>query len=207
MPIFSNLTQDHLDYHGTMAEYFAAKRILFEGCGTEPPRAAVVNLDDEYGRKLAEFSRRRSAGFTYGLEQGDFHAEHLEMTPQGNSFTLATPDGPIELRSPLVGRVNVYNVLAACAAAYARGCTPEQIARGIAGISRVPGRFERVDEAQPFAVVVDYAHTDDALKNLIAPGARLCPARQRAGDYRLRMRRGSRPRQAAKDGTRRRRGK
>ena len=70
------------------------------------------------------------------------------------------------MRSPLIGRVNVYNVLAACAAAYARGCTAEQIARGIAGMSRVPGRFERVDEGQPFAVVVDYAHTDDALKNL-----------------------------------------
>ena len=164
--IFSNLTQDHLDYHGTMAEYFAAKRILFEGCGTEPARCAIVNLDDEYGRKLAELSRRRSQLFTYGIEQGDFHAEHLEMTPQGNNFTLTTPDGPIELRSPLIGRVNVYNVLAACAAAYARGCTAEQISRGIAGMSRVPGRFERVDEAQPFAVVVDYAHTDDALKNL-----------------------------------------
>jgi UDP-N-acetylmuramoyl-L-alanyl-D-glutamate--2,6-diaminopimelate ligase len=165
--VFSNLTRDHLDYHGTMAEYFAAKRILFDGCGTEPPRAAVVNLDDEYGRKLAEFSRHRSEVFTYGIEHGDFHAEHLEMTPRGNNFALATPDGPIELRSPLIGRVNVYNVLAACAAAYARGCTSEQIARGIAGISRVPGRFERVDEAQPFAVVVDYAHTDDALQNLI----------------------------------------
>jgi len=158
--IFSNLTQDHLDYHGTMADYF------FEGCGTEPPRCAIVNLDDEYGRKLAEFSRKRSQVFTYGIEDGDFHAERLEMSPQGNNFALTTPDGPIELRSPLIGRVNVYNVLAACAAAYARGCTPEQIARGIAGMSRVPGRFERVDEAQPFAVVVDYAHTDDALKNL-----------------------------------------
>ncbi len=165
--VFINLTQDHLDYHDTMAQYFAAKRILFEGCGTEPPRAAVVNVDDEYGRKLAEFSRRRSAVFTYGIERGDFHAEQLEMTPRGNSFVLATPHGPIELRSPLIGRVNVYNVLAACAAAFARGCTAEQIARGIAGISRVPGRFERVDEAQPFAVVVDYAHTDDALQNLI----------------------------------------
>jgi UDP-N-acetylmuramoyl-L-alanyl-D-glutamate--2,6-diaminopimelate ligase len=164
--IFTNLTQDHLDYHGTMAEYFAAKRILFEGCGTEPPRTAIVNLDDEYGCNLAEFSRRRSRVFTYGIEQGDFHAEHLEMTPQGNSFELTTPDGPIELRSPLIGRVNVYNVLAACAAAYARGCTAEQIARGIAGMHRVPGRFERVDQGQPFAVVVDYAHTDDALKNL-----------------------------------------
>ncbi len=164
--IFSNLTQDHLDYHGTMEEYFAAKRILFEGCGTEPPRCAVVNVDDEYGRILAEYSRRLSQVFTYGIEQGDFHAEHLEMTPQGNNFALTSPQGLIELRSPLVGRVNVYNVIAACAAAYARGCTAEQIARGIAGTSRVPGRFERVDEGQPFAVVVDYAHTDDALKNL-----------------------------------------
>ena len=164
--IFSNLTQDHLDYHGTMEEYFAAKRILFEGCGTDPARCAIVNLDDEYGRKLAESSRRRAQLFTYGIEQGDFHAEHLEMSPQGNNFTLTTPDGPIQLRSPLIGRVNVYNVLAACAAAYARGCTAEQITRGIAGMSRVPGRFERVDEAQPFAVVVDYAHTDDALRNL-----------------------------------------
>ena len=87
----------------------------------------MVNLDDEYGRKLAEFSHRRSQVFTYGIEQGDFHAEHLEMTPQGNSFTLTTPDGPIELRSPLIGRVNVYNVLAACAAAYARGCTRSRL--------------------------------------------------------------------------------
>jgi UDP-N-acetylmuramoyl-L-alanyl-D-glutamate--2,6-diaminopimelate ligase len=164
--VFSNLSQDHLDYHKTMEGYFAAKRILFEGCGTEPPRCAIVNLDDEYGRRLAEFSRRRSQVFTYGIERGDFHAEALAMTPQGNHFALTTPDGPVELRSPLIGRVNVYNVIAACAAAYARGCTAEQIARGIAAISRVPGRFERVDEAQPFAVVVDYAHTDDALKNL-----------------------------------------
>jgi UDP-N-acetylmuramoyl-L-alanyl-D-glutamate--2,6-diaminopimelate ligase len=164
--VFSNLTQDHLDYHKTMGEYFAAKRILFEGCGTEPPRCAIVNLDDEYGRRLAEFSRRRSQVFTYGIERGDFHAEHLTMTAHGNNFALTTPDGPVELRSPMIGRVNVYNVLAACAAAYARGCSAEQIARGIAAADRVPGRFERVDEAQPFAVVVDYAHTDDALKNL-----------------------------------------
>ncbi|MDR3763635.1 MAG: UDP-N-acetylmuramoyl-L-alanyl-D-glutamate--2,6-diaminopimelate ligase [Acidobacteriota bacterium] len=164
--IFTNLTQDHLDYHLTMENYFLAKRILFEGCGTEPPRCAVVNVDDEAGRRLAEFSRAHSQVYTYGFEQGDFHAEHLEMTPQGNRFTLTSPSGAIELRSPLIGRVNVYNVLAACAAAYARGCRPEQIAAGIASMSRVPGRFERVDEGQPFAVVVDYAHTDDALRNL-----------------------------------------
>ncbi len=84
--IFSNLTQDHLDYHGTMEEYFAAKRILFEGCGTEPPRCAIVNLDDEYGRKLAEFSRRRSQVFTYGIEQGDFHAGASGDDAAGKQF-------------------------------------------------------------------------------------------------------------------------
>ncbi len=115
--LFSNLTQDHLDYHKTMEQYFAAKRILFEGCGTEPPRCAIVNRDDEHGRKLAELSRRRSEVFTYGLEHGDFYAERLEMTAQGNRFSLHTPQGAVELRSPI-------------------------------------------------AVVVDYAHTDDALRNL-----------------------------------------
>ena len=164
--LFSNLTQDHLDYHKTMEQYFAAKRILFEGCGTEPPRCAVVNRDDEHGRKLAELSRRRSEVFTYGLEYGDFYAERLEMTAQGNRVSLHTPQGAVELRSPMIGRVNVYNVIAACAAAYARGCSAEHLAQGIAAIGRVPGRFERVDETQPFAVVVDYAHTDDALRNL-----------------------------------------
>jgi UDP-N-acetylmuramoyl-L-alanyl-D-glutamate--2,6-diaminopimelate ligase len=164
--IFSNLTQDHLDFHGTMEDYFAAKRILFEGCGTEPPRCAVVNIDDEYGLKLARIAERRSEVFTYGVEQGDFHAEQLEMTPQGNRFVLITPEGKIPMCSPLIGRVNVYNAVAACVAAFARGCTSEQIADGIAKIARVPGRFERVDEGQPFAVVVDYAHTDDALRNL-----------------------------------------
>jgi len=165
--IFTNLTRDHLDYHKTMENYFASKKILFTGCGTEPPRCAVLNADDEYGRELAKFSKSKSAEiFTYGIEAGDFHTEKLEMTPGGNRFDLVTPSGTIPLFSPLIGRVNVYNVLAACAAAYARECKAEEIAKGIKGMRRVPGRFEKVDEGQPFAVVVDYAHTDDALKNL-----------------------------------------
>ncbi len=168
--VFTNLTQDHLDYHKTMDNYFASKRILFEGCGTEPPRCAVINTDDPSGQRLAEFSQRRSNVFTYGLEQGDFHAEQLLMTPHSNSFSLITPQGRIALHSPLIGRVNVYNVIAASAAAFARGCDAGQIERGIAAIARIPGRFERVDEAQPFAVVVDYAHTDDALRNLTRLG-------------------------------------
>jgi UDP-N-acetylmuramoyl-L-alanyl-D-glutamate--2,6-diaminopimelate ligase len=150
--VFTNLTRDHLDYHHTWENYFAAKRILFEGCGTAPPRTAIVNIDDEYGVQLAGFCRTRSSAvYTYGLENG---------------FELVTPDGSFEVASPLVGSVNVYNVIAACAAAMAGKCTAEQVTNGILSATRVPGRFERVDQGQPFAVVVDYAHTDDALKNL-----------------------------------------
>jgi UDP-N-acetylmuramoyl-L-alanyl-D-glutamate--2,6-diaminopimelate ligase len=165
--VFSNLTRDHLDYHVTFENYFAAKRILFEGCGTEPPRCAILNVDDEYGRKLVAFCRGRSpVVYGYGLDSGDFHARNLRLTPAGNCFQLVTPAGEMEIVSPLIGRVNVYNVLAAGAAAFARNCTSEQITKGILSAARVPGRFERVHEGQPFAVVVDYAHTDDALKNL-----------------------------------------
>jgi UDP-N-acetylmuramoyl-L-alanyl-D-glutamate--2,6-diaminopimelate ligase len=165
--VFTNLTRDHLDYHGTFEKYFAAKQILFEGCGTEPPRASVINIDDEYGKQLLKFSKKQgSEAFSYGIGAGDFHTNDLQMTSSGNRFELATPSGPIALFSPLIGQVNVYNVIAACGAAFARGCTPDQIARGIEKMNRVPGRFEKVDEGQPFAVVVDYAHTDDALKNL-----------------------------------------
>ena len=118
------------------------------------------------GASWRQFSRRRSQCVHLWSRAGRLPCGASADDAAGKQLSLATPDGAIELRSPLIGRVNVYNVLAACAAAYARGCTPEQIAQGIAGMSRVPGRFERVDEAQPFAVVVDYAHTDDALKNL-----------------------------------------
>src|SRR5579864_8548268 len=167
--VFTNLTRDHLDYHKTMDEYFAAKRVLFEGCGTDAPRAAVTNLDDEYGAKLAEFSRKRSSVvLTYGWDRGDFHAEHVDITPRGTRFDMAIPREKIAIFSPLIGRVNVYNILAAAAACYARGCLGEAIARGVESLTHVPGRFERVDCGQPFTVVVDYAHTDDALRNLTA---------------------------------------
>src|ERR1700680_1466172 len=167
--VFTNLTRDHLDYHKTMDEYFAAKRVLFEGCGTDPPRGVVTNLDDEYGAKLAGFSRKRSAVVLgYGWERGDFHAGNVDISPRGTRFDLATPQEKIAVFSPLIGRVNVYNILAAAAACYARGCTGQAIARGIESLTHVPGRFERVDCGQPFSVVVDYAHTDDALRNLTA---------------------------------------
>jgi UDP-N-acetylmuramoyl-L-alanyl-D-glutamate--2,6-diaminopimelate ligase len=164
---FTNLTRDHLDYHHTMDEYLAAKQILFTGCGTEPPRAAVLNVDDESGQNLVKLSKSRgSTVLTYGWTRGDFHTEKVEITARGNRFDLVTPEEVIPIWSPLAGKVNVYNILAAASAAYARGCEPQAIEKGVAALTRVPGRFERVDCGQPFSVVVDYAHTDDALRNL-----------------------------------------
>ena len=167
--VFTNLTRDHLDYHHTMEDYFRAKRVLFEGCGTEPPRVAVINTDNESGRELLTLSRKKSSEvLTYGLTSGDFHAEAVEITGNGTRFQMAMPSGKLAIWSPLIGTVNVYNILAAAAAGYARNCPAEAIAKGIFNLARVPGRFERVDCGQPFTVVVDYAHTDDALRNLTA---------------------------------------
>ncbi|MFI5113664.1 MAG: UDP-N-acetylmuramoyl-L-alanyl-D-glutamate--2,6-diaminopimelate ligase [Terriglobales bacterium] len=167
--VFTNLTRDHLDYHGTMEDYFRAKQALFEGCGTEPPRVAVLNTDDEYGRRLQALCNKKSAVvLSYGLISGDFHAESVEVTARGTRFQMATPSEKIALWTPLIGQVNVYNVLAASAAAHARNCPAEAIAKGVFDLARVPGRFERVDCGQPFTVAVDYAHTDDALRNLTA---------------------------------------
>jgi UDP-N-acetylmuramoyl-L-alanyl-D-glutamate--2,6-diaminopimelate ligase len=103
----------------------------------------------------------------YGIEAGDVHASGVQLGRDGVRFSLRTPSGTIDVNSPLLGRVNVQNILAASAAALARGCSLEQIRRGIAQLKRVPGRFERVDCGQPFTGVVDYAHTDDALRNLL----------------------------------------
>jgi UDP-N-acetylmuramoyl-L-alanyl-D-glutamate--2,6-diaminopimelate ligase len=165
--VFTNLTRDHLDYHHTMEEYFSSKGTLFEGCGTDAPRAVVLNTDDEYGQKLVRVSKKRSSEvLTYGLAKGDFRAEKIEITPRGTRLDLITPQETIPIFSPLIGKVNVYNILGAAGAAYARNCTAEAISKGVAVLTHVPGRFERVDCKQPFTVVVDYAHTDDALRNL-----------------------------------------
>jgi UDP-N-acetylmuramoyl-L-alanyl-D-glutamate--2,6-diaminopimelate ligase len=167
--IFTNLTRDHLDYHRTMENYFAAKARLFDGSQSSAPRVAVINVEDTYGVRLAGIAQ--SAGsqlFSYGLNEGDFRAEDLKMTPNGMSFRMQTPHGIIPVRTRLTGRVNVQNLLAAAASALARGLTVEQVAEGAASLACVPGRFQTVDRGQPFTVVVDYAHTDDALRNLIA---------------------------------------
>jgi UDP-N-acetylmuramoyl-L-alanyl-D-glutamate--2,6-diaminopimelate ligase len=165
--VFTNLTRDHLDYHKTMDEYFAAKRILFDGGVTKGPRVAVINADDEYGLQVIKHCKERGVKvITYGLSKADFQPAKLEIAPRGTRFDLITPEYSTSVISRLIGKVNVYNILAASAAAYARGCGGEAIANGVSNLSRVPGRFERVDCGQPFTVVVDYAHTDDALRNL-----------------------------------------
>jgi UDP-N-acetylmuramoyl-L-alanyl-D-glutamate--2,6-diaminopimelate ligase len=166
--IFTNLTQDHLDFHGTMERYFAAKARLFEGVGAPPPRVAVVNVDDAYGKRLAA-SIERSQLVRYGFgPEADFRAEEVQIQAGKTSFLLKTPAGSIAIQSSLTGRVNVYNLLAASAAAWARGLAIEEIARASAVGTQVPGRFEVVPSNNGVTVVVDYAHTDDALRNLIA---------------------------------------
>jgi UDP-N-acetylmuramoyl-L-alanyl-D-glutamate--2,6-diaminopimelate ligase len=165
--VFTNLTRDHLDYHKTFEDYFGAKSVLFEGCGTEPPRISVVNLDDPYGTELIKRARAKSRNLlTYGLDRGDFRATKVEMGPAGTRFDMITPEAEIPIWSSLAGKVNVCNILAASAAAYARECSAHEIALGVVKLKCVPGRFETVNAGQPFTVVVDYAHTDDALRNL-----------------------------------------
>ncbi|HEX4001690.1 MAG TPA: UDP-N-acetylmuramoyl-L-alanyl-D-glutamate--2,6-diaminopimelate ligase [Candidatus Acidoferrales bacterium] len=169
--IFTNLTRDHLDYHKTFEEYFAAKKLLFAGTGAGAPDAGVINIDDPYGAQLAELARRT---LTYGLKNAaDLSAKKFSPSFEGLEFTAQTPAGNIEVRSPLVGRINVYNILAAIGAGIALEIPNAKIEQGIANLALVPGRFQRVDEGQPFLVVVDYAHTDDALRNLIATAREL----------------------------------
>ena len=172
--IFTNLTRDHLDYHKTLEEYFAAKRRLFEGTGAGAPDAGIVNADDPYSAQLRGLARRTLA---YGLKNGaDLTAQKFALSFEGLEFTALTPAGNIEVRSRLVGRINVYNILAAIGAGIALDIPRAKIEEGIASLKLVPGRFEHIDEGQPFVVAVDYAHTDDALRNLIATARELSHA-------------------------------
>jgi UDP-N-acetylmuramoyl-L-alanyl-D-glutamate--2,6-diaminopimelate ligase len=172
--IFTNLTRDHLDFHKTFEEYFAAKRLLFKGTGAGAPDAAVINADDPYATQLGGLARRT---LTYGLKgAADLTARKLALSFHGLEFTAQTPAGNIEVRSPFVGRINAYNILAAIGAGIALNIPNGKIEEGIANLELVPGRFQRIDEGQPFLVIVDYAHTDDALKNLIATARELGPS-------------------------------
>jgi len=165
--VFTNLTRDHLDYHGTMDKYYAAKRLLFDGSVYPAPRVAVINAHDERARQLAAAARRAGAEVrTYGIGAGEWRAADHKLTPGGAVFLLETPAGSAEVRSRLAGEVNILNLLAAATAAHARGVAFEQIVAAVPQLEPVPGRFQPVDAGQPFTVIVDYAHTDDALRNL-----------------------------------------
>ena len=179
--VFTNLTQDHLDFHPTMEDYFQAKRLLFttgKGGVAEERTVCVVNVDDPYGARLARELGDRATTFALRGE-ADYRAEQVRTALEGSTFTVQTPNGPLSLRSPLRGEFNVYNVVGALAAARALGVPAAVCAEAIATAGQVPGRFETVDEGQPFAVLVDYAHTPDSLENVLAAARPLTSARLR----------------------------
>jgi UDP-N-acetylmuramoyl-L-alanyl-D-glutamate--2,6-diaminopimelate ligase len=171
--VFTNLSQDHLDLHGTMEEYFHAKRRLFTSA--HPPPAAV-NVGTQWGRQLADDLRdqHRAPLVTFGLgDDAEIRAEGLDVGRDGSTFRA----GGIEIETPLRGLFNVENALGAVAAGLLLDLDEDAIAEGIAGVGGVPGRFEPVDEGQPFAVVVDYAHTPDSLATVLEAARGLGPGR------------------------------
>lgn len=163
--VFTNLTQDHLDYHGTLEAYFEAKARLKAQCAR-----FLANADDPWGRRLLAEPGCRS----YALDRSaDYRAADLELGPTGSRFLLETPLNCWEVESPLLGRFNVYNLLAALAACAEAGFDLNRLLPAVAGLRGAPGRLERVDCGQAFGVMVDYAHTPDALEKLLAEGRRL----------------------------------
>ncbi len=170
--LFTNLTQDHLDFHGTMEGYFAAKRRLFVDLD---PAASVVNVDDPYGARLAA---ELPSAVTFALRaDADYRATDLVTGLRGSTFRVLAPDGELDCSSPLRGEFNVYNALGALATARALGIPADRCLAAIAAACEVPGRFQTVDEGQPFAVLVDYAHTPDSLENVLRAARELTGAR------------------------------
>lgn len=188
--VFTNLTRDHLDYHETMENYFDAKKKLFDGRLGEEPEASVINIDDEWGRKLVEQLKakgQRVATFSQnvgstsvGENSTSTHlfAENIEVSLlKGTTFTLKTTSGERRITSPLVGKPHVYNMLAATAVALELGYPLDAIVSGLRTCVGAPGRFERVPHDGDFAIVVDYAHTDDALLNTLTTARALTRGR------------------------------
>jgi UDP-N-acetylmuramoyl-L-alanyl-D-glutamate--2,6-diaminopimelate ligase len=174
--VFTNLTRDHLDFHETMESYFDAKRLLFVPETGTAPAHAVLNFDDQWAHRIQP--PERTAVYWYGLGEGaEYRAENIRYNFEGIEFRLNAKGSLTVVSSPLVGQHNVYNVLAAISTGVSYGLDMETITQGIKECRSVPGRFERVDLGQPFLVVVDYAHTDDALRNLIAVARALKPNR------------------------------
>jgi UDP-N-acetylmuramoyl-L-alanyl-D-glutamate--2,6-diaminopimelate ligase len=172
--VFTNLTRDHLDFHGTLEEYFDAKRQLFEG--VPPPGYAVLNLDDGWSEKIRPADGARVLWYGLG-ERADVRATNIQTDFNGVRFTVHWQGRCLPISSPMLGRINVYNILAAVGVGISYNLPLEDIAEGVARCRAVPGRFERIEEGQPFLVVVDYAHTDDALRNVIAAARELQPNR------------------------------
>ncbi len=179
--VFTNLTQDHLDYHGSMNAYFAAKRRLFEGMnqqtGTKKP-VMVVNGDDSFGERLLRENLPNLNALTYGVGLGrDFEASEVSITFEGTRFTLKAKGRSFLVRTPLIGQFNVYNVLAALATGSALGLNLRESITNIAEAPQVPGRMESVGDQIPFRVFVDYAHTPDALEKACVTLRELRPRR------------------------------
>ncbi len=179
--VFTNLTRDHLDYHKTLDAYFSVKTRLFNGGTGAPPKVAVVNLDDPYGRQLADqvaADGRVPKLVTFGENpQADVRAENVTLNLTNTTLRLVWPGGTMDLESPLIGRYNVSNLLAAIATAYGLGRDPFVFLAKLRAFKGVAGRMERIDEGQPFNVLVDYAHTDDALRNALAMLRAITPGR------------------------------
>lgn len=170
--VFTNLTQDHLDYHGTMEAYAAAKGLFFArlgndyGMGPDDRSYAVLNADDDASARFAKLTSAEIV--TYGIDrEADFRASDVAITARGVSFALRSPAGERQVRLRLIGKFNVYNALAALGAAFCEGIPPDRAIASLESVTGVPGRAEAVDEGQPFAVVVDYAHTPDGLENIL----------------------------------------
>jgi UDP-N-acetylmuramoyl-L-alanyl-D-glutamate--2,6-diaminopimelate ligase len=167
--VFSNLTRDHLDYHQTMENYWYAKQRLFDGRLGSRPKTSVINVDDSYGVELAErLGKEGLRVIRYAVKSdADIVASGPEFSLSGMNFRLRTPDGEVDFHSPLVGPPHVYNTLAAVASGLALGYSLEVITEALSKCTGAPGRFERVPHDGDFAVVVDYAHSDDALLNVL----------------------------------------
>jgi UDP-N-acetylmuramoyl-L-alanyl-D-glutamate--2,6-diaminopimelate ligase len=177
--VFTNLTRDHLDYHQSMQNYFDAKSQLFRGLGQlEKRAAAVINIDDPWGMQLANTPGMTADLITYGLHAAAMaRAEDIELSPDRSAFTFVSPWGQARVELRLLGRYNVFNALAAMSACGFLGMEPAQMAAALGAMTAVPGRLERVSGGKGFSVFVDYAHTDDALANVLATLRELRPTR------------------------------
>ena len=164
--VFTNLTQDHLDYHGSMEAYAAAKRLLFEGAGTRPPCFGVINADDPVGREYLDLGGFQPLSYAVQREAA-IRATRVEASFEGLTLEVETPQGAVTLRTRLLGAFNVSNILAAVGAGLAAGIDLPTIQAGVEALESVPGRFENIRAGQDFGVVVDYAHTPDALDNVL----------------------------------------